>query len=122
MSLGCDIFSAPQPYEATSELCNDSRREAKIDLVGWVTFKQDGIKIGSVKLVRINTGVEVVQLSQPHGKLPEDFEIGTAAERHRKIIGSYGSVRDRRRDACEGARIQGGSIPADQGMYEGSES
>lgn len=108
------VFGLPQ--KPPSELGNDSRREAKIDLVGRVSFEQDGIKIGAVKLVRINTGMEVVQLSQPHGKLPEHFEIRPAAQRERKIVGGYGSVRGRRRDACQSACTQAGSIPTDQGM------
>ena len=103
-----------------SELGNDSCREAKIDLVGREAFEQDGIKIFPIKLIRIETGVEVVHLSQSNGKLMEDFEIESTAERKCEIVASYGGVRGRRRHACKGARTEAGSIPTEQGMHKGS--
>jgi hypothetical protein len=63
---GVGVWIAGEAVPPFSELSNDSRGEAKIDLVSRVAFEQDAVEIGSVKLIRINTGVEVVHLSQPN--------------------------------------------------------
>src|SRR5271166_6526724 len=104
-----------------SKTHNSSGGESVVGLISAESLQQGATKCAGIKLIQIYASVVPVQLPCSKREVAGDLVIDSASQRHCEVRVIRGGDRHRRCHAArDGAPVETGALPTEQGVPEGS--